>query len=143
MTVRAGVIVISDGKVALIERLRDGEHYFVFPGGSVEPGELAKMTAGREAKEELGLDVEVGPHVATVAGALATRGVMERYFLADAVGGEFGTGSGAEMAKGTHKAVWLEGERLTTEKVLPPSLAAFVQRCIEAGFPAAAADLEV
>ena len=68
---------------------------------------------------------------------------MERYFLAEVVGGEFGTGSGPEMDQGTHTAVWMEPERLTAQKVLPPSLAAFVRRSIEEGFPAAAVDLKV
>ncbi len=39
MRVRAGVVLIENGKVALIERHRAGKHYFVFPGGGVEEGE--------------------------------------------------------------------------------------------------------
>jgi len=39
MRTRAGIVLIQDGKVALIERHRAGLHYFVFPGGGVDEGE--------------------------------------------------------------------------------------------------------
>lgn len=142
MTVRSGVIVVHEGRIALIERTRDGERYYAFPGGSVEPGELAKMTAAREAKEELGLDVAVGPHVATVEGDRSGARVLERYFLAEVQGGELGTGDGPEMSKGTHRAVWVEPEDLLEATVLPPSLATFVARCLAEGFPQSPASLD-
>ena len=34
-----------------------------FPGGKLEPGEDAPMAWSRECREELGIDVEVGPEV--------------------------------------------------------------------------------
>ena len=53
MRTRAGVVLIEDGKVALIERHRAGLDYFVFPGGGVDDGETPEQAAVREAMEEL------------------------------------------------------------------------------------------
>lgn len=57
---RAAVILLNAaGEVALIERRRDGLHYFLFPGGAVETGETVEQAAVREAAEELGLRVAI------------------------------------------------------------------------------------
>ena len=86
---RAAVVVIDGDSVLLIERIRDGRRYYLFPGGTVEPGETAERAAIRESFEELGLTVEVIRPVAR-----ATFGHTEQiYFLARATGGTFGTGT--------------------------------------------------
>ncbi|MBE1609127.1 hypothetical protein [Actinopolymorpha pittospori] len=36
---RAGVILVANGFVAAIERVRSGSRYHVLPGGQIEPGE--------------------------------------------------------------------------------------------------------
>jgi 8-oxo-dGTP pyrophosphatase MutT (NUDIX family) len=56
---RGSVVIIEDGKVALIERMKNGNHYYVFPGGGVEKGETPEQTAIREAFEELGVTVKI------------------------------------------------------------------------------------
>ena len=55
MSYRAGIILVLNDKVALIERHRAGLHYFTFPGGHVDKGETPERTAVRETEEELGL----------------------------------------------------------------------------------------
>lgn len=52
MRTRAGIVLIEDDKVALIERHRAGLDYFVFPGG-VDEGETPEQAAVREARELL------------------------------------------------------------------------------------------
>ena len=67
MTVlRARVFVVSSstGRVALLERRRAGETYWVVPGGGIEPGETPEEAARREVVEELGLDVTLDRLVA-------------------------------------------------------------------------------
>jgi 8-oxo-dGTP diphosphatase len=65
---RAVALIVQDGLVALIERRWEGEApYYLFPGGKVETGETAEVTVVREVKEELGLDVSVGPLAAEVS----------------------------------------------------------------------------
>lgn len=49
-----GLIVHND-KILLMERWRDGLHYFSIPGGGIEKGETPEQAAMRELQEELGV----------------------------------------------------------------------------------------
>jgi 8-oxo-dGTP diphosphatase len=121
---RAAVVIVENGRVALIERVRDGRTYFVFPGGRVETGESPQQAAVREAHEELGVNVELG-HLIFVA---YRDGRERRYYLASIAGGTFGTGRGKEMmtsgttAKGTYRPVWVDLSILTELEVRPREL---------------------
>jgi len=58
-------VIIHSGKVLILRESKkydDGTHAgrYDLPGGRVEPGEHIEETLVREAKEECGLDVEVG-----------------------------------------------------------------------------------
>lgn len=64
--VRAGVIVWKGESLAVIQRVRRGQTYYVLPDGGVEPGELPQEAAARECLEELGLHVDIGDLVASV-----------------------------------------------------------------------------
>ena len=137
---RAAAIIVESGRVALIERRNERGLYYVFPGGHVEEGETPEAAAVREVREELGLEVEVGRLVAEVT----FKGRMQSFFAARVVGGEFGSGDGAEMAglrpeRGTYVPVWLEAAELTTQPVLPvhvAALAAAAARDENSGWPA-------
>ena len=93
MKARAAVILIENDKIALIERHRLRKHYFVFPGGKIESGEIAAFAAQRELKEELGLDIEIDQMVAEVW----YEDTPQYYFLGRTIGGHFGLGTGKEM----------------------------------------------
>jgi 8-oxo-dGTP pyrophosphatase MutT (NUDIX family) len=56
---RSAVIVIKDGKILLMYRVKNGEEYWVFPGGGQEEGETTDQTAIREIKEETTIDVNI------------------------------------------------------------------------------------
>ena len=53
---RAGVILFNPQtkQILLIHRWKNGEEYFVIPGGGAESGETAVKAAQREIQEELG-----------------------------------------------------------------------------------------
>lgn len=58
----AGVIRDPRGRILLARRTegRDLAGLWEFPGGKVEPGESAEAALGRELREELGIEVDVG-----------------------------------------------------------------------------------
>ncbi|GAA0327824.1 NUDIX domain-containing protein [Bacillus carboniphilus] len=59
--VRAGAVIIENDAILLVEfNDHNGLHYN-FPAGGAEPGESVVETAKREAWEEAGVEVEVGP----------------------------------------------------------------------------------
>lgn len=120
---RAGVIIIQDDQIALIERVRNEESYYVIPGGGIEGSETSEQAAKREASEELGVEVRIG--------ALYTSFQFNGehfYFMAEIISGEFGNGTGSEyrsssQKRGTYKAVWvpvaeLNGLRIYPEEVI-------------------------
>ena len=92
---RAAALIVQGGSIALIERQRPTGHYYTFPGGGIEPGETAHEAVVREAREELGLAIEVHQLVADVR----YRGRAQHHFLAEVTGGEFGSGTGEEMTR--------------------------------------------
>jgi len=122
---RSGVVIVQNGQVALIERVRNGRVYYVVPGGNMEPGETPEETAVREAYEELGLRVRLEWRAATIT----YRDSIQYYFVASITGGDFGKGIGPEMLgqyppeRGTYRAVWLPVQDLSRREVMPRSIA--------------------
>lgn len=74
---RVVAIIIKSGKILLMGRVKNGERYFVFPGGGVEEGEEIERALPREIKEEFDLDVKIEKPLFQ----LANRGRKEFYFL--------------------------------------------------------------
>jgi 8-oxo-dGTP diphosphatase len=134
---RAAVILIQKDKIALIERNRSGKHYFVFPGGKIEAGETPAVTAERESKEELGLDVRIGQMVAEVW----YLGSPQYYYLANRIDGQFGRGTGPEMSslpnskKGSYLPIWLPVDELLDQLVLPELVAEYVWKSHHSNWP--------
>jgi 8-oxo-dGTP pyrophosphatase MutT (NUDIX family) len=114
-----------------------GRHYFVFPGGGVEPGENFVEALVREMEEETGLKVNVQRLVAD----LWYRGMPQHYFLVEVVGGEFGNGQGEEYTTllppevGTYHPVWMPIGDLSRQSVLPPVIANLVLRSYPCCWP--------
>jgi 8-oxo-dGTP diphosphatase len=132
---RAGIILIKDNQLALIERHRTGRHYFAFPGGGIDQGESPLETAIREAQEELGIRVEIKQKAAEVL----FNGYTQHYFLAENFSGQFGTGVGEEYGEynpvhGTFQPVWMPLADVLNENVLPHELAELVVRSARDGW---------
>jgi 8-oxo-dGTP diphosphatase len=133
---RAGIILIEDGRLALMERHRQGRHYFAFPGGGVDDGETEEQAAIREAHEELGIHVEV---LQLAAEVLRENKRKQVYFLVKRTGGEFGTGTGEEYGapdpvNGTYHPMWMPLDEVLKENVVPHELAELVVRSHKAGW---------
>jgi len=140
MRTRAGIILIENDKVALIERHRAGMDYFVFPGGGVDEGETPEQGAIREAFEELGVEVAIQKKVAIIHFDQS----MQVYYLVEHVSGEFGTGTGEEFTdsdpedpqEGIYIPIWMPIDELPQhEKVFPEGVARLVLKARTDGWP--------
>ncbi len=59
MQERACAIVIEEGCILLMHRLKAGAEYYTVIGGKIEPGETPEQACLREVLEETGLTVEI------------------------------------------------------------------------------------
>ena len=140
MRIRAGIVLIKDNRVALIERYRAGLHYYSFPGGGVDEDESPEQAAIREALEELGVEVAIKQKVAEVHLGNKSR---QFYFLVEQTGGEFGTGTGKEFEasnldnpqKGRYIPIWMPVEELSQHtNIYPTEVARLVVKSVKEGW---------
>ncbi|GAB6440247.1 MULTISPECIES: NUDIX hydrolase [Bacillus] len=114
---RGAAIIVQEGKIALIKRIRAGETYYVFPGGGIEEGETPEEATKREIYEELGVHIEVEHLIATVE----YKGT-EYYFNARIIGGVFGSGKAEEFElkdRGRYIPLWLPIHKLEKVNIKP------------------------
>ncbi|WP_375199562.1 NUDIX hydrolase [Bacillus sp. RS11] len=124
---RGSVVIVENDKVGLIQRIRGGSVYYVFPGGGIENGETPEEGAKREAFEELGVEVKVNECIAKVE-----YNGTQYFFLSEIINGIFGTGQGEEYAdkesdRGTYLPMWVDIKRLSSIDVKPKEVAIKVQ----------------
>ena len=140
MRIRAGIVLIKDNKVALIERHRAGLDYFVFPGGGMDEGETPEQAAIRETLEELGIEVAIKQKVAEINLGPKSRQI---YFLVEHVSGEFGTGTGEEFTdsdpndpdEGIYVPIWMPIAELPQhQNIYPTDLSRLVVKSARDGW---------
>ena len=140
MRVRAGIVLIKENKVALIERHRAGLDYYVFPGGGVDEGETPEQAAIRETMEELGIEVSIKQKVAEITLGPKSRQI---YFLVEHVSGEFGTGTGEEFTdsdpndpdEGIYVPIWMPIDELPRRtNIYPSELSRLVVKSVRNGW---------
>jgi len=114
---RGGAIIVQEGKIVLIKRIREGEIYYVFPGGGIEEGETPEEATKREAYEELGVHIKVEHLIAKVE----YKGT-EYYFNAHIIDGVFGSGKAEEFKlkdRGSYIPLWLPMHQLEKVSIKP------------------------
>jgi len=94
--------------------VREGHTYFAFPGSGIRDGEAPPDAALREARDELGVRVVLGPRLLIEE----LYGQTVHYFSALIVGGELGSG--------TADPEWFEVGELPHYDVRPRALTAIL-----------------
>lgn len=120
--ISARAVIFIDGKLVLIRRVRHGREYWVIPGGGVEEGETVEDAVRREAKEEIGIDVNVSAFLMEARKTWEGTPSVHRFFLCEYVSGEVGTGTQL-MSAGTegevHEVMLVPHEKLASLDIVP------------------------
>ena len=90
MLIVSAAVVVRDDRIMLCQR-RPGAHNglkWEFPGGKLEPGESPEAALARELREELAIEVEVGPILDAVYHQYADRDVLVLFYRCAILSGE-------------------------------------------------------
>jgi 8-oxo-dGTP diphosphatase len=120
MKPRACAIIIDYAarRVLLIHRWRAGLEYFVLPGGKIEAGETPAEACLREAREETGLVITLGPEV----NSFVNLGRIEHYFVASSFSGDLQIGfpeQGRQSPENIYRLEWVAADQLPETNLLP------------------------
>ena len=131
---RAGVILFNPQtkQILLIHRWKNGEEYFVIPGGGAESGETAVQAAQREIQEELGWSLsekQLQPAFSFRNGQL-----LEIYFHATISHTSVPMIQGVEAlrshAQNIYQPEWLDIEAICGLNLRPAGLKNLLQDCL-------------
>jgi 8-oxo-dGTP diphosphatase len=118
---RGAVVIIQNGKAALIKRVKSCEEYFVFPGGGIEQGETPENAAIREAFEELGVTIQLNECITEVY----YKG-KQYFYSADILDGKIDQGQGEEFndpSRGAYEPIWVSLEEFPFLDIRPQEVA--------------------
>jgi ADP-ribose pyrophosphatase YjhB (NUDIX family) len=123
---RASIVIIQDGKLLMMQRIKNGKEYYVLPGGTIKAGETPAMACVRETREETGLNVWLAEQLAE----LEHKGRREHVFLASKFRGTLQLG-GPELARmsedNQYHLLWLDYRQLQQLKLRPKNLLVYCQ----------------
>ena len=123
---RAGVIIYNPflNKILLIHRWKDGQEYFVIPGGTIEPEERPLEAAFREMKEEVNLSFSIDQ--LRTAFSLNNQGKEEYYFYTSRSTDETPLMQGEELERSSlqniYQPEWVSLQELYNHSLRPESL---------------------
>ena len=125
--IRASAVVIHNNKVLLIHRIKNGEEYYVFPGGAVENNETIEETVLRELKEETSIKASIDKLIYTWKSDKSDH--KQYYYLCKYISGEPEIGKDSMEAMRMEKRmndfyepVWIQINNLNGLEVYPKEL---------------------
>jgi ADP-ribose pyrophosphatase YjhB (NUDIX family) len=92
--IRVAAIIVHDESILLVRHVKNGQSYWLLPGGGLEYGESLEEALCRELREETNLEIRVGDLV-IVNDSInpdGTRHVINLCFTAEIVSGELRCG---------------------------------------------------
>ena len=131
MRERAGVLIIRNGRVALIERHTQGRRFWAIPGGGVKPGETVADAAHREAEEELGVPVNLGALRVRIDHRERDDSIQRQWYFEATVHSDAIRVVGPEIEssqRGTYRAVWMELDDVEVEATHPVAIARLISQ---------------
>jgi len=132
-TVRVSALILADDGLLLVRQRRQGDNYWLLPGGGVKFGEPLAVALRRELLEELGLEVVPGRLLAL---AEAISDDMSRYpkHVVHVICEARAADPAARVAPGDEavlEARYFGREELAGLDLRPP-IAPFLRRCFDA-----------
>ena len=116
IAVRAAGVLVTDGRILLVNHRKHGRSYWVLPGGHADFGEPLRDALVREIKEELSLDVTVGPLLLVHEFLAEDVHVVNHAFRVETKSAEFRV----KPDKGLKDARWIPLDELDAVELLPP-----------------------
>jgi len=116
---RAAALIVRDGLLLVIHRLKYGKEYYCLPGGGIEKGESPEDACVRELAEETSLRMKSFEKIGTIN----NQGRTEHYFLCTAFSGEPGLGGPEQeyqSENNQHILEWADAATLKTIDIKPP-----------------------
>lgn len=134
--ISAGTIVEDGGRLLLVRHVVPGKYdFWVCPGGGAKGFESLEQAAAREAKEETGLDVQVGKLVYVEEFANPQTRFVKFWFLGRVLGGSIDTSHPETVHEHIVEAGWVSLAELRHKTVYPGVITTRFAQDLEAGFP--------
>lgn len=130
-TIRAQAACFDDGALLCARHRREGEEYWVLPGGHVEPGESVWEALVRELREETGLTAREGDLRAVSEFATSSRHVLDVTFHVSRWEGRSELGEDPEVEAHPGRLVgleWIEREAFGAVPFRPLVLGHWLRR---------------
>ncbi len=116
-------IIIKDDKLVVMERWKGDEHFFVFPGGHIEPNEAMEECVTREVLEEFGIKIKPKKLIYTYQFGNSHQG----FFVCDWLCGDIHRTDAEEYTmpnrNGEYNPTTIPLSQLSRYKLYPPQVA--------------------
>lgn len=123
MRKRAGIILVCNDEILFIKRIKNGNQYYVIPGGGIEKDENIISAAVREIREEINL--EINKKDINKFCEIKNQGRTEIYFITEIKKQEFiicGEEAERSNADNVYIPEWVSINKLQEINLLPEEI---------------------